>query len=304
MESPFQIAQRQLQNVADALRDRRRPGQSPRPVQEVGRGLDPDDDGRRLRPELHRLAGDPQRRPRPVEGRDPLPPGRQSRRDQGALDVDDLEVRADEPPVRRRQGRRDLRPEDALAGRARADDPALHLGDRQRDRPGEGHPGSGCRHEPGDHGVDLRHVLDEQGLLGAERRHGQAARDRRLARPGGGDRPRRLLLARGDAHAPRGRDRRAQDRDPGLRQCRLAVREVRLRRRRHDRRRLRLGWRARRRERPRCRCSAGTQGTRRPDVGVRRRRGRLERGAARDRLRRARARARSSSCSPRPTRAA
>ena len=31
-------------------------------------------------------------------------------------------------------------------------------------------------------GVDLRHVLDEQGPLGARRRHRQAADDRRLAR--------------------------------------------------------------------------------------------------------------------------
>ena len=30
-------------------------------------------------------------------------------------------------------------PKRALAGGARADDPALHLGDRQRDRAGEGH---------------------------------------------------------------------------------------------------------------------------------------------------------------------
>ena len=55
---------------------------------------------------FERLPRHAQHRPRPVEGRDPLPPGRHARRGQGARDVDDLEVRADGPPVRRRQGRR------------------------------------------------------------------------------------------------------------------------------------------------------------------------------------------------------
>ena len=66
--------------------------------------------------------------------------------------------------------------------------------DHQRDRPGEGHPGAGRRHRRLGDGVDLRHVLDEQGPLGARRRHRQAADDRRLARPRGGDRARRALL--------------------------------------------------------------------------------------------------------------
>ena len=43
-------------------------------------------------------------------------------------------------------------------------------------------------------GVDLRHVLDEQGPLRARGRHRQAADDRRLARTRGGDRARRALL--------------------------------------------------------------------------------------------------------------
>ena len=45
-------------------------------------------------------------------------------------------------------------------------------------------------------GVDLRHLLDEQGPLRARRRHRQAALDRRLARPRGGDGARRALLHR------------------------------------------------------------------------------------------------------------
>ena len=74
-----------------------------------------------------------------------------------------------------------------VARRARADDPPLHVRDHQRDRAGEGHPGAGCRHERQHDGVDLRHLFDEQGLFGARRRHRQAAGDRRLARPRGGD---------------------------------------------------------------------------------------------------------------------
>ena len=193
-------------------------------MQESGRGLDPDHDGRRLGRGLHRLARHPQHRAGPVEGRHPLPPGRHARRGQGARDVDDLEVRADEPPVRRREGRRDLRPEDDVARRARADDAPVHVRDRQRDRPGEGHPGAGRRHDAGGDGVDLRHLLDEQGPLGARRRHRQAARGRRLARARRGDRPRRRLLPPAGARAARRRRRGAEGRGAGLRQRRLELR--------------------------------------------------------------------------------
>ena len=58
------------------------------------------------------------------------------------VDVDDLEVRAHGPAVRRREGRRRLQSEDALRRRARADDAALHERDHQRHRPGAGHPGA------------------------------------------------------------------------------------------------------------------------------------------------------------------
>ena len=95
------------------------------------------------------------------------------------------------------------RPEAAVARRARAHDAPLHERDHQRDRPGEGHPGARRRHRRLGDGLDLRHVLDEQGPLGARRRHGQAADDRRLARPRGGDRARRALL-----HPRRGREAR------------------------------------------------------------------------------------------------
>ena len=84
-------------------------------VQEGRRGLDPGVDGRRVDRGLPGLPRDPQHRARAVEGRHPLPPRRHARRGQVARDVDDLEVRADGPAVRRREGRRRLQSEDALA---------------------------------------------------------------------------------------------------------------------------------------------------------------------------------------------
>ncbi len=51
--------------------------------------------------------------------------------------------------------------------RARAHDAPLHLRDHHDDRSREGHPRAGRRHERRRDGVDLRHVLDEQGALGA-----------------------------------------------------------------------------------------------------------------------------------------
>ena len=197
-------------------------------MQEGGRGCDSDDDGRRLRARLHRLARHAQRRARAVEGRDPLPPGRHPRRGEGARDGDDVEMRADEPPVRRREGRRRLRPEDDVDERARADDAPSHLRDRQRDRAGEGHPRARCRHDAAGDGVDLRHVLDEPGPLGAFGGDGEAADDRRLARPRGSDRPRRPLLPAGSTRQGEHHRRGAEGRGPGLRQRRLGVRTARL----------------------------------------------------------------------------
>ena len=61
--------------------------------------------------------------------------------------------------------------------------------------PEQRHPRARRRHERAGDGVDHGHLLDEQGLLGARRRHRQAARDRRLARPRRGDRARRAVRA-------------------------------------------------------------------------------------------------------------
>ncbi|MCK7522329.1 MAG: hypothetical protein MZV64_33940 [Ignavibacteriales bacterium] len=51
-----------------------------------------------------------QRRPRPLQGRHPLPPAGDDRHRPGPGHVDDLEVRRRRHPARRRQGRRHLRP--------------------------------------------------------------------------------------------------------------------------------------------------------------------------------------------------
>ena len=201
-----------------SLRHRSRPHPRALPLQEGRRGLDPGRDGRRVDRGLRRVPRHPQHRARALEGRDPLPPGRDARRGEVARDVDDLEVRAHGPAVRRREGRRRLRPEEALGARARADDPPLHERDHQRHRPRARHPGSGRRDRRPRDGVDLRHVLDEQGALGARGRHRQAALARRLARTRGGDRTGLAVLhpgARGEARASASPTTRSRSRGSG-----------------------------------------------------------------------------------------
>ena len=185
------------------VRGRPEPDPDPLVLQEGGRGLGSRPDGRRHGAGIPGVPRRPQHDAWPGQGRHPLPPGRDAGRGQGARDVDDLEVRPDGPPVRRREGRRDLRSEAPLARREGAPDPALHERDHQRDRPREGHPGSRCRHRRAGDGVDLRHVLDERRPLGPRRRHGQAARGRRLGRTRRRDRARLCSTASG----PRSRSR-------------------------------------------------------------------------------------------------
>ena len=66
-----------------------------------------------------------QHEPRPGQGRHPLPPGRDPRRGQGPVDVDDLEVRDGGHSLRRRQGRRHRRPQAAQRVRAGGPHPPL-----------------------------------------------------------------------------------------------------------------------------------------------------------------------------------
>ncbi len=129
-------------------------------------------------------------------------------------------------PVRRCEGRRRRRSEAALPLGARAHDPPLHERDHQRDRAGAGHSRARRRHRCIGDGVDLRHVLDEQGPLGAQRRHRQAALDRRLARTRGGDGARRALLHSRRRREARPLGRRHARRRAGLRERRQLSRAL------------------------------------------------------------------------------
>ena len=236
-------------------------------MQEGRRGLDPGRDGRRVDRGVPGLPRDAQHRARPVEGGHPLPPGRHARRGQVAVDVDDVEVRAHGTSVRRCEGWRRLQPEGALRGRARADDAPLHERDHQRHRPRAGHPRAGRRHGRPGHGLDLRHLLDEQGVLRPRRRHRQAALGRRLARSRGGDRARQPLLHPGPVHEAGTAPERVLGCDPGLRERGLEPRANAPLRRREGRRRVGFaGWRLQRggaRHPDGARAQAGARDTRR-----------------------------------------
>ena len=94
-------------------------------------------------------------------------------------------------------------PKTLSRGELERHDAPLHERDHQRDRPREGHPRAGRRHGRPRDGLDLRHVLDEQGPLGARRRHRQAAR-RSAARSAAYEATARgvaLLHPRGDARS-------------------------------------------------------------------------------------------------------
>ncbi len=218
----------------------RRDAERPPRMQEGGRGFRSDPDGRRLGRGLSGLPRDPQRRARPVQGRAPLPPRGHARGDEGPRDVDDVEVRPHGASLRRREGRRRLQSEDALDPRARGHDPPLHLRDHQPDRAGGRHPRARRGDEPAGDGVDLRHLLDEQGLLRPRRRDREAAERGRLARPREGDRARGRVLRPRGAEPQRPPARRGPRRGPGLRQRRPAPRTAPRGGRREDRRGLGL----------------------------------------------------------------
>ena len=99
-------------------------------------------DGRRQRPLVSRLPRAAFLGARADEGRDPLRRGGLARRVRGARDVDDLEVRAPAPALRRRERRRALQPASALPARARARDAPVHLRPRAVHRAGDRHPGA------------------------------------------------------------------------------------------------------------------------------------------------------------------
>ena len=219
-ENPYELAKDQLTRVGQIF------GIDPnlvRVLSQVKKAVEvsiPVVDGRRDDRGVLGLPRDPQHRARAVEGRHPLPPERHAGRDQGPRDVDDVEMRPDGPALRRREGRHRVRPEEAVVVGARAHDAPLHERDHQRHRAGARHPRAGRRHGRARDGVDLRHVLHEQGPLRARRGHREAALHRRLAGPRRSDGARRPLLHAGALReAGQARDG-PHRRDPGLRQRR------------------------------------------------------------------------------------
>ena len=194
------MAQQQLQDVADVVRDRRRPRRHPRRVQEVGRGLDPDDDGRRLA-----CASSPAGASRTTSRAGPrragsaTTPASRSTRSKALAMWMTWKCALMNLPFGGAKGGvvcdpKALSTEELERMTRRYTSEIVNEIGPERDIPA---PDVGTN-SAGD-GVDLRHVLDEPGLLGARRRHRQAARDRRLARARGGDRPRRGLLPAGGA---------------------------------------------------------------------------------------------------------
>ena len=180
----------------------------------------PDRDGRRHASLVPGVPGAALLGARPDQGRHPLRHRRRPRRVRRARDVDDVEVRAPAPALRRREGRRALRASRAVAERADADHAALHRRADGLHRAPAGHPGAGHGDERADDGLDDGHVLDADGLRRAGDRDRQADLDRRLGLPARGDRCRRRDGDRARLRAPRLGPRRAALRRPGLRQRR------------------------------------------------------------------------------------
>src|SRR5437764_1195391 len=204
----------QAQGDVESLRDRENADRPGRQEVELGRrhargpeepaprtdGALPGQDGRRESEGLHGVPGPVQRCDRALQGRHPIPLERIPRRGPRPRLLDDVEVRGHGHPLRWGEGRGDLQPEGDVEERARAYDPPVRVRDRDHHRTGEGHPRAGRVHGRADDGLDHGHDLDEQGLRGPRRGHGQAPRDRRFARSRRGDVP------RPDVCGPRGRE--------------------------------------------------------------------------------------------------
>ena len=183
-ENPFEIARDQLRRVADLFAIDNNLVQVLQECKKAVVRLGSGDDGRRHACRCSRATASAQRGARPVQGRHPLPPGRDARRGEGARDVDDLEVRAVNIPFGGAKGGVACDPKTLSERELRAADAALH--DRDHATmigPEKDIPAPDVGTDRADDGVDHGHVLDEQGPLGARRRHRQAAQRRRLAGP-------------------------------------------------------------------------------------------------------------------------
>ena len=162
--------------------------------------------------------------------------------------LDDVEMRAAAPAVRRRERRRPLQPARDVARRARAPHAAVHVRAPAVHRPAGGHPRAGHGDERADDGLDDGHLLDAARPRGAGDRDRQADLDRRLRVPPRGDGRRRRDGDRARLRAPRMAPVRAALRRAGLRQRRRhRGAGARRPRRNRDRRLRRLRRRARRR---------------------------------------------------------
>ena len=228
-----------------AARPRPRVRRAPQRPAPLARRELPGADGLRRRALVHRLPRAAHADDGPDEGRLSLRPRRLDGRVRGAGDVDDVEVRAARPALRRREGRRALRAERAERRRARAPDAPLRRRADPDHRPREGHPRAGHGDERARDGVVHGHVLPADRPLRAGRRHRQADRARRHRRAARGDRPRRRLRARGRLRPHRAAAARVARRDPGLRQRRRRRGARAVRDRRDGRRGLRSQRRAR-----------------------------------------------------------
>ena len=120
----------------------------------------------------------------PTKGGLRFHPGRDAGRSGGAGDVDELEMRADRPALRRRQGRRRLRPRQTVQDRTGAPHAPLHAGNDSVHRPAGGRHGPRPGHQRADHGLDDGHLLRPRRRHRAQHRHRQTGRPGRLARAG------------------------------------------------------------------------------------------------------------------------
>ena len=152
-----------------------------------------------------RLPHPDEQRHRPVQGRPALPPVRQPRHPQVPRLRADLQELADDAAHGRRQGRLGLRPQGQERQRSHALLPELH--DRAVPPHRPGHRRARRRHRRG-RPRDRLHVrpVQEAAQRVHRRAHRQGPQLGRLAHPSRGDRLRRGLLRRGDAHDAR-RDR-------------------------------------------------------------------------------------------------
>ncbi len=197
--NPFEMAQKQFDGVADLLElDQPTRDLLRQPLREYHFSIPVRmDDGKVQVFRGFRVPA--QRRPRPLQGRHPLPPAGDHRHRPGPGHVDDLEVLRGRHPARRRQGRRHLRPAQPQPARAGAHLPRLGPPGRQR-------TSARCSDVPApDVMTNAQHMLWMLDEFETDPRrqvprlhHRQARRHGRLAGPDRGHRLRRGL------HPPRG----------------------------------------------------------------------------------------------------